>query len=84
MIFRTTKGDDERQLRSSNSSVSILSLQKNGVHFTTAKLAAVAEQLKEVEAEYKTKQSFLVAQVAKNQQYIEIVYGKLSYYANRR
>ena len=62
-IFRTTKGDDERQLRANNKNVVILSLQKNGVHFTTNKLQGVADRMKSVEVEYKFKQTELVSQV---------------------
>ena len=62
-ILRTTRGDDERQLRSNNPKVSILSLQKNGVHFTTPQLVQVAERIVDVEAEYKLQQSALVNQV---------------------
>lgn len=62
-ILRTTRGDDERTLRSNNPKVSILSLQKNGVHFTTPKLAQIAGKIVDVEAEYKLQQSALVNQV---------------------
>ena len=43
-ILRTTRGDDERQLRANCASVRILSILKNGVHFTTPTLERIAER----------------------------------------
>lgn len=60
MIFRTTKSDDERQLRQNNKDITILSLQKNGVHFTTSKLSSIGDRLKDIDIEYKQLQKDLV------------------------
>ena len=61
-ILRTTRADDERTLRGNNSSVRVLSLMKNGVHFTTPGLERLAGQYLSLQAEYDDKQSELVAQ----------------------
>ena len=61
-IFRTTKPDDERQLRSNCKEVIILSLLKNGVHFTTPKLQDIADRVAAIEKEYKVKQVEIVKQ----------------------
>ena len=71
-ILRTTRGDDERQLRANNPKAIILSLQKNGVHLTTSKLQRIAERMKEVEADYKSQQSALVSQVS-SQKFIHLL-----------
>ena len=59
--FRSTKQDDDRQLSAANRSVRILSIQKNGVHFTTPKLESIANQHREISVIYKEKQSGLVS-----------------------
>jgi len=59
-IFRTTKADDERSLRGSISDIQILSIQKNGVHFTTSKLQSIGNRYKEIDFEYKHQQKDLV------------------------
>jgi len=61
-ILRTTRADDERTLRGNNSSVRVLSLMKNGVHFTTPALERLAGQYLSLQVEYDDKQSELVAQ----------------------
>lgn len=61
-ILRTTRADDERTLRGNNSSVRVLSLMKNGVHFTTPVLERLAGQYLSLQEEYDDKQSELVAQ----------------------
>mmetsp|Transcript_6647 Transcript_6647/g.14556 ORF Transcript_6647/g.14556 Transcript_6647/m.14556 type:complete len:517 (+) Transcript_6647:33-1583(+) len=61
-ILRTTRGDDERQLRANCSSVKVLSILKNGVHFTTTALEKLADRYLSLEAEYEEKQSTLVTQ----------------------
>jgi DNA mismatch repair protein MSH2 len=58
--LRTTKGDDEKQLRNNNSSVKILSILKNGCHFTTPALERMATRYLSLEREYQEKQSELV------------------------
>ena len=60
LYLRATKGDDERQLRANNPRVKILSLQKNGVHFTTNELAALSERLDAIAQEYERVQRTLV------------------------
>jgi DNA mismatch repair protein MSH2 len=62
-VFRTTKGDDERQLRANNSSVRIISILKNGVHFTTPQLERIGDSHKDVEAEYQKAQQGIVGKV---------------------
>lgn len=42
-IFRTTKGDDERELRSNNPKIRILSLQKVTISFHSLNLSVVTE-----------------------------------------
>ena len=59
--LRTTKGDDERQLRANNSAVKVLSLQKNGVHFTTDALQSISARVSEIDREYQHQQKALVA-----------------------
>ena len=61
-IFRTTRLDDERQLRANSKSVIILSMLKNGVHLTSSKLQSVADRVMSIEREYKAKQVDIVAQ----------------------
>jgi DNA mismatch repair protein MSH2 len=58
--LRTTKGDDEKQLRANNSSVRILSILKNGTHFTTPILERIADRYLTIEREYHEKQQELV------------------------
>jgi len=60
-FLRTTKQDDERQLRANNKHVNILSLQKNGVHFTTDDLEAISERTDAITREYHEKQRGIVA-----------------------
>lgn len=59
-IMRTTKGDDERGLRAASKSVRILSILKNGTHFTTPELEDVCDRLRGVQEEYQEKQQELV------------------------
>jgi DNA mismatch repair protein MSH2 len=59
-ILRTAKSDDERRLRASNSDVQVLSILKNGVHFTTSALRKMGQRHLEVLDEYKSTQSGLV------------------------
>ena len=60
MVFRTTRGEDERQLRANNPQVKILSLQKNGVHFTTPELQSLSERFADIDQEYEHEQQGLV------------------------
>lgn len=60
LFLRTTKGDDERQLRQQNSSIRILSILKNGTHFTTPVLERIAERYLAIDQEYQEKQQELV------------------------
>lgn len=62
-VFRTTKGDDERQLRANNSSVRIISILKNGVHFTTPQLERIGDSHKDMESEYQRAQQGIVGKV---------------------
>jgi DNA mismatch repair ATPase MutS len=62
LIMRTTRGEDERRLRESNSSVKILSILKNGTHFTVLPLERVSERLVALESEYEEAQSRIVQQ----------------------
>ena len=59
-FLRTTKGDDERQLRANNASVKVLSLQKNGVHFTTDSLQRISSRVADIDREYQHQQKALV------------------------
>jgi DNA mismatch repair protein MSH2 len=59
-IMRSTKGEDERQLRANNKSVRILSILKNGVHFTVPDLENLADRIKEIEVEYARHQTSIV------------------------
>jgi DNA mismatch repair protein MSH2 len=59
-ILRTAKSDDERRLRSNNSDVQVLSILKNGVHFTTSALQKMGRRILEVQSEYKVTQNGLV------------------------
>ncbi len=43
-ILRTPRADDERQLRTNNSNVRVISILKNGVHFTTPALERISER----------------------------------------
>ena len=62
-IFRSTRADNERELRNSNSSVRIISILKNGVHFTTRELERCSETKKDLEKQYKSLQSELVEKI---------------------
>ena len=59
-FLRATKADDERQIRANKSSVRILSIQKNGVHFTTPELERLADRCVRIDEEYARLQSTLV------------------------
>ena len=59
-FLRSAKGDDERQLRANNKAVKILSIQKNGVHFTTKDLEALSERSAEIDEEYSVQQRDVV------------------------
>jgi DNA mismatch repair ATPase MutS len=61
-ILRTTRGDDERTLRANYPSVRIISILKNGVHFTTPALERIAERYLSLQAEYDAQQAALVQQ----------------------
>ena len=60
-VFRTTRAEDERQLRENNRSVRIVSILKNGVYFTTPQLEKVAGRYKDIDAEYAEAAKALVA-----------------------
>jgi DNA mismatch repair protein MSH2 len=59
-FMRTTKGDDERQLRANSSKVRVLSLQKNGVHFTTDNLESISARVADIDREYQQQQKAIV------------------------
>lgn len=59
-FLRATKADDERQLRANKSSVKILSIQKNGVHFTTPELERLSDRCIHINEEYERLQRQLV------------------------
>lgn len=59
-ILRTAKSDDERKLRAANSDVHVLSILKNGVHFTTSALQKMGHRHLDIQAEYKLLQNGLV------------------------
>ena len=61
-ILRTTRGDDERQLRANCASVRVISILKNGVHFTTPALERIAERFQTLQSEYDAQQAVLVQQ----------------------
>lgn len=61
-ILRTTRADDERQLRANYSAVRVISILKNGVHFTTPALERIAERYLTLQADYDTHQAALVGQ----------------------
>ena len=61
LFLRTTKGEDERQLRQKNSSLRILSILKNGTHFTTPVLERISERYLAIDQEYQEKQEELVS-----------------------
>lgn len=61
-ILRTTRADDERQLRANNSAVRVISILKNGVHFTTPALERIAERYLTLQGEYDQHQAALVQQ----------------------
>lgn len=61
LVFRSPRADDERALReSSHIRVSVLSILKNGVHFTTKALTSIAERLMEVQRDYAERQEVVV------------------------
>lgn len=60
-ILRTTRGEDERQLREKNAQVKILSILKNGTHFTTPALERIAERFQAIDQEYEEKQEAIVS-----------------------
>ncbi len=60
LYLRTTKGEDERQLRENKKSVKILSILKNGVHFTTPDLEKLSERLSSIDDEYAAAQKEVV------------------------
>lgn len=60
-MFRSTKGEDERQLRANNAKVRVLSILKTGCYFTTPELESLGGRVVDVEAEYHSKQRALVA-----------------------
>lgn len=62
LYLRTTKGGDERQLRENKKSVEILSMLKNGVHFTTPDLKKLSERSAEIDDDYASKQKEVVDQ----------------------
>lgn len=62
LYLRTTKGEDERQLRENKKSVKILSIPKNGVHFTTPDLEKLSERSAEIDDEYASRQKQVVDQ----------------------
>lgn len=63
--FRTAKADDERILRGGGGggdhAVHILSILKNGVHFSTNALEAIADRYKAVQQEYEERQQAVVS-----------------------
>lgn len=59
-ILRTTRGDDERQLRDNNKAVKVLALLKNGVHFTVPVLATIGSRYLSIQQEYSCMQQDLV------------------------
>ena len=56
---RSAKADDER-LRTNNKNVKILSIQKNGVHFTTKELETLSDRSAEIDNEYNIQQREVV------------------------
>lgn len=60
-VLRTTRPDDERQLRANNSSVQIVSILKTGLYFSTNKLMSIGQRYLETQSEYRAKQSELVS-----------------------
>lgn len=63
IVFRTTRADDERQLRANNKSVQILSIQKTGLHFTTPELKRIADRTKVITVQYAKAQQRVVEKV---------------------
>lgn len=63
IVFRTPRADDERQLRTNNKSVQILSIQKSGLHFTIPALKRIADRTKVVNAQYSKAQQRVVEKV---------------------
>ena len=60
LYLRSPRADDERQLRANKASVKILSIQKNGVHFTTPELEQLADRCVRIDEEYERMQRTLV------------------------
>ena len=60
LFLRSAKADDERQLRANNKNVKILSIQKNGVHFTTKELETLSDRSAEIDNEYNIQQREVV------------------------
>jgi len=61
MVFRTTKGEDERILRANRKDVRIVSILKNGLHFSTPQLERISERYHNADEEYRSKQQAVVA-----------------------
>lgn len=59
-FLRTTRGDDEKQLRVNKSDVRIISILKNGVHLTVPALEKLGDRIKDIDHEYKHLQKGLV------------------------
>jgi len=58
--LRLSKPTEERELKSANKKYQIITIQKNGVHFTTPTLRTLGERLRAVESSYKTLQQEVV------------------------
>ena len=63
VVFRTPRADDERQLRSNNKAVQIVSIQKSGLYFTIPALKNIADRAKVLSAEYTKAQQHVVEKV---------------------
>jgi DNA mismatch repair protein MSH2 len=63
VVFRTPRADDERQLRTNNKTVQIVSIQKSGLYFTVPALKRIADRTKIVTAQYAKVQQVVVAKV---------------------
>jgi DNA mismatch repair protein MSH2 len=60
LFLRTAKADDERELRANKKSVKILSILKNGVHFTTPELEELSERIAGLDEDYAIEQKGVV------------------------
>lgn len=60
IVFRSTRTDDERALRNAKKDLKILSILKNGVHFTTSALESLSYRYREVQEEYAEKQQTIM------------------------